>query len=123
MNNNIKEQLKKITVAQLPEYDDCTTDLHIPKKEEIKVSVCLNSCYMIMLENYILFPPSDFTLHTNWNKGVVPKSKYYKCQVTNIMGNMIKITGVGYNFITQSDTSDNWEGWLPSKSFTVIKEL
>ena len=68
-------------------------------------------------------PPEGFTLHVNWNKNIIPKDKHMKCEVTEIMGKMIKINGVGFDFINKKDLNTTWEGWIPKKSILLLKEI
>ena len=46
------------------------------------IDLQLNHCYLIKLENSILYPSSNFTLQDNWNKGIIPKSEDINCCVT-----------------------------------------
>ena len=64
-----------------------------------------------------------FTLHDNWNKGIPPKHNFLKVEVLQIMGKMIKVNSIGYDYINQRDTSDLWEGWLPRKAIKIIEVL
>ena len=75
------------------------------------------------MQKQLLEPSDNFTLHTNWNKGIVPTDKYMKCIVEQFLGKMIKITGIGYDYENQIDKQTSWEGWLPTDSITIIKEI
>lgn len=124
MNKFIKQELNKVKVAQVPPFDEHTTHLTIPKLDgRIYYEFRVGHYYLIELENYIVKPYDGFTLHDNWNNGVVPKSKYYKCECQKIMGHMVKIQGVGYDYINKVDLTDSWGGWIPIKSCQIIKEL
>lgn len=123
MNEIIKEQLKLLKVAELPEFDDNTTDITIPKQEAKEYNINVGKCYLIELENYIINPPETFTLHINWNNNIIPKDKYMKVEIVGIMGKMVKVNGVGYDFVNKLDLNTMWEGWLPRKAITIIKEL
>ena len=123
MNEIIKEQLKLLKVAELPEFDDNTTEITIPKQEAKEYNINVGKCYLIGLENYIINPPETFTLHINWNNNIIPKDKYMKVEIVGIMGKMIKVNGVGYDFVNKLDLNTMWEGWLPRKAITIIKEL
>lgn len=124
MNSVIKQQLSLCKVADVPSFDDTTTELII-KKKSVKngVSVAEGHCYLIELEDYILHPNDNFNLHKNWNNNIVPTYKTYKCECIKIMGKFIKIYGVGYNSETHVDTSDIWSGWLPIDGITVLGEI
>ena len=123
MNEIIKEQLKLLKVAELPEFDDSTTEITIPKQEAKEYNINVGKCYLIELENYIINPPETFTLHINWNNNIIPKDKYMKVEIVGIMGKMVKVNGVGYDFVNKLDLNTMWEGWLPRKAITIIKEL
>ena len=113
-----------IKVADLPNFDDDTTYIKVLKKEAApEISIYLNHYYLIELEDYILNPPEGFSLHENWNNNIVPKHKYYKCQCIKIMGKMIKILGVAFDYENKLDLEDYWDGWLPLKSIKVLREI
>jgi hypothetical protein len=78
---------------------------------------------LVELEDYIINPPPGFTLHESWNNGQVPKNKYYKCQCIKIMGKMVKILGVAFDYENKIDLEENWDGWLPLKSIKVLREI
>ena len=124
MNPLIKAQLEKVRVATLPEYDEGTTVLHIPKRTASDPLILeQDKCYIIKVEDYILNPPDGFTLHTNWNNNVAPKHKYMKVDVCRVIGKMIKVNSIGYDIDAGTDIPSMWEGWLPEKSITVISRL
>lgn len=124
MNKIIEDQLKKLKLCKVPPYTPETLELFIPKQELNKKTIFdVNSWYIIQLEHYIINPPPDFNLHSNWNKGIVPKYEFMKAQVLQCMGKMLKIKGVGYDITNNLDTSYIWEGWLPSKSVKIIEKL
>lgn len=124
MNELIKEQLSKVKMIKIPPYDDSTTHIYLHKlSPDNGCVVYVDRYYLIELENYITNPPDGFTLHTNWNNGIKPPSKYMKCQVTNDLGKMIKITGIGYDYENKKDIDILWEGWLPKDAITVLQEL
>mgnify|MGYP007025926929 CR=1 FL=1 len=53
MNNIISKQLKKCKVAQVPEFDENTTHLVIPKLSEISnKNFVVSHYYVIELEDY-----------------------------------------------------------------------
>lgn len=124
MNKFVKEELKKVKVANLPPYDDTTVTMTIPKHcgvdgDDLKK----DSCYLIHVEPYILNPPEGFTLHDNWNNGILPKHEYMKAEVNILLGKMVKITSVGFDYTNNADTNDIWEGWLPRSAVKIIREL
>lgn len=124
MNPIIKDQLERCRVANLPYYDEDTTTLMIPKGSAEEVNPYqVHKCYLLQLEEYIVNPPPDFSLHTNWNKGSIPKSRFYQAEITKIVGKMVFITGMGYDMTTNSATSDSWAGWVPQKGIKLLKEI
>lgn len=124
MNELIKEQLSKVKIVHIPYYDDNTTHIYLPKlSPDNGCIVYVDRYYLIELDDYLISPPENFTLHINWNNGIKPKCKFMKCQVLKDLGRMIKITGIGYNNDTKQDIDELWEGWLPKEAIQVIQEL
>ena len=111
-------------VADLPPYNEDTMHLVIPKKAgPVRTDLIVNHYYLIQVEDYIVKPFEGFTLHDNWNKGIPPKHNFLKVEVLQIMGKMIKVKSIGYDYLNQRDTSDLWEGWLPRKAIKIIEVL
>ena len=124
MNKIVEDQLQKVRVADLPSYDEATTHMIIPKKEgHITSDFILNKCYIIQLENYIVKPFEGFTLHDNWNKGIPPKHNFLKVEILQIMGKMIRVNSIGFDWQTKQDINDVWEGWLPRKGIKILEVL
>lgn len=122
MNKFIEEELNKCKLVDIKFISD--TEILIKKKESIDKIIQLNNYYLIELENYILHPNINFTLAENWNKGIIPKSKYLKCMIVQIMGKMIKIDGSGYDIENNNDLNDVYLGlWLPIGGIKIIKQL
>lgn len=122
MNKIIKEQLSRCKISNIPNFNDSTTELIIPKAEPEKVPE-LNHAYLIYIEDYIIHEPPGFQLSSNWNKGTCPKYSYYRVQVIQIVGKMYKVQGVGYNPETDDTYPEGWMGWLPEKGFHIKKEI
>lgn len=117
MNKYIKEQLLKCKVAQIPEFSEDTLELKIPRVGPVIIDpldFTLNGEYNIEVENYILYPYPGFTLHDNWNRGIVPTDKQMHVMITQIMGKMIQVQAVGLH------DGKEWTGWLPKKSCRII---
>ena len=124
MNKVVEEQLKKVKVANLPPYNEDTLHLVIPKSNtEVKSDLVVGNCYLLQLEDYIVKPFDGFSLHDNWNKGIPPKHNFVKAEIVQIMGKMVKINSIGYDFMSKVDTTDVWEGWVPRKSFKILEVL
>ena len=127
MNPVIKRELEKVR-APLPDYDDDTTVITILRKSvEPNINTPTfkqNSCYLIELEDYILKEPPNFTLSSNWNRGIIPKSKFLKVEVCKVMGKMIQVNGSGYNPLDNIDKDDSYIGlWLPAISAKIHYEI
>lgn len=128
MNKYIKEQLNKVKVCKVPQFNDSTEVIFIkqqPLFDKVKNQPFEeNHYYLIELEDYVINPPPGFSLHTNWNNNISPTQKYYKCQVVKVMNKMIKILGVGWDNIEKKDLDNEiWDGWLPIKSVNIISEI
>lgn len=124
MNKWIKKQLNLVKIAQIPPFNEDTIELIIPKREKLpKLEVQLNHFYLIELEDYIINPPPGFSLHSTWNDNKIPKYKFYKCQCIKIMGKMIKILGVAFDYENKLDLDEYWDGWLPLKSIKLLREI
>lgn len=123
MNPLIAKQLKLLKVADIPVFDENTTSIIIPKKVPNQVLIQEDHYYLIELESYLINPSENFTLHTQWNNDVVPTEKFMKCHVVKIMGKMLKIEGVGFDYENKIDLDVIWDGWLPLKSIKVLREI
>ena len=124
MNSLIKRELLNCRVAEVPEFNDEDTEIIIYKNSTMRASQYqVHKCYLVELEDYIINPPPEFTLSSNWNKGTIPPSKFMKVEIAQVMGKMIRITGRGYDIITKSDMNTVWEGWVPQKSMKLIQQL
>ena len=82
-----------------------------------------NNCYIIKLSDNLLTPPANSPLVINWNNGSIPNEKYYKVDVSKIMNNMVKITGMGYNIGEKSTFNSYWVGWLPIDELEIMEKL
>ena len=123
MNKFVAEELKKCRVAKLPPYDEFTKHMIIPQANSSEQFLQVNKCFLVQLEPYILNPPEGFTLHDNWNQGRKPPREFLKIEVSQVMGKMIKVNSIGFDYATQTDTNEIWEGWLPKKSINILQEL
>ena len=124
MNSIIKQQLKKCRVADIPEFNDDTTQIMIPKQDGAVVSPYqVHKCYLVEIADWIIHPSPDFNLASNWNKGSIPSHSFYCVEISQVMGKMVRITGCAYDPATKSTTSELWEGWVPQKGLKLIKEL
>ena len=113
MNKFIEKELNNCKSAVPVKVSETQYIIH--KLDDLTPQV--GESYLIELASYITHPSENFTLASNWNKGIVPKSKTLNCVITQIMGKMIKIDGVG-------EHSDSYVGlWLPMGGTKIIKKL
>lgn len=117
MNKLIKEQLLKVK-ANIPEFDDNTTQLIITKDMNKIIDVEKDRYYTVEVEDYIIHPYEGFTLNSNWNRNISIDDKHINLCVLDIMGKMIKFEGTG---VESGKTYVDM--WLPMKSFKVTKTL
>lgn len=123
LNPLMKEQLNKCEVADIPSFDDNTLELVIPKKSKEK-NFQLNKYYIVELADYLINPGEIVSFHINWNQGRVPKSKYLKVCISQLMGKMIKVDGIGFDPKSNKDLEDFYTNlWLPSNDVKIIKEI
>jgi len=124
MNKFLKEEFNKLDI-QIDKIDD--THYHIPKADKPYIKFEVGKTYLIELESYITNPPSNFTLQDNWNNGVIPKSTFMKVCITQKMGKMNKVDGIGVDYINDLCYNDNNETylglWLPEGGMKKIKEI
>ena len=126
MNSIIKQQLQKCVIAKIPEFDDQTTDLIIPKQQtQGSAGLKLEHYYQISLAQCLTQPPPGSSLAVNWNKGVVPGSTVMRVYPVQKLGEMVRVEGYGYDTETGQIISSQYypELWLPIKDITIEKEL
>lgn len=121
MNKIIQAQLKKCEVADLSTYDEATCTYHIPRFRQVKLEV--NTCYLIKLDDMVLNRDSSSVLVSNWNKGTVPPCRYMKVDVCKVLGKMIQVNGLGFDYDTKEDLNVMWSGWLPLQNISVIERI
>lgn len=125
MNDIIKKELEKCNF-ELPYYDDNTISLFIPKqgnKINKEISLQRDCYYIIKLARYILYPPENFTLDSNWNNGIHPESEYMIVTPIKFLGKMVQFDACGYDYQNNESLNDVYSGlWLPSKGFEIIEE-
>lgn len=120
MNDLIRQQLNKVKIAHIPEFDDNTTEIIIKKLSNIPILE--NNCYLIKLDDSLL-TPNNSALTINWNGGSIPKNKYYKIDVNKIMAQMIKINGLAFDYDNKKDLNEMWSGWLPLNSIEILEKI
>lgn len=99
-----------------------TNTYFIPKRVDIKLEE--NNYYIIELNEALLKSNSSLnSLMNNWNQGNMPKEKYYKIDVCQKLGDMVKINGASFDYINKVDLPGMWSGWLPIKEIKVLEKL
>lgn len=116
----IKEQLDKCQFADLNNYDASTNTFLI--KKYCQPTYELNKCYLVRLPNNII-NNTDSVLAVNWNNGSCPKAQYLKIYISKILGTMIYVDSVGFDFDTKQDLQTMWSGWLNTAELTQITTL
>jgi hypothetical protein len=116
----IREQLAKCQFADLNNFDVRTNTFLVRKY--CKPTYDLNKCYLVKLPSNIVNAP-DSVLAVNWNAGNFPKTAYLKIYVSKILGPMIFVDSVGFDFETKQDLPAMWSGWLDTTSLTQISYL
>lgn len=105
-------------LARLNAFKVDTNHYHINKDATIRVLV--DKCYLIQVHDSIFDANSILTV--NWNRGVVPKCRFYKIDVIKVVQNMINVNGLGYNY-NPMQVEDRFNGWLPLEEIDVLSEI
>lgn len=121
IRDSISNQLKKVNVADLSNYDESTHTYHIPMYHEDVYAV--DNYYLIKLNDNLLCSDGLPVLVSNWNRGTYPKHKYLKISVNKELGKMIYVDSIGYDFDKKEDIDYSWSGWLPLDSIKQISKL
>jgi hypothetical protein len=116
----IREQLEKCQFADLNNYDARTNTFIIRKY--CKPTYEVNKCYLVRVPASIV-NSADSVLATNWNSGSYPRTQYLKTYVSKIMGPMIYVDSIGFDFDTKQDLNIMWSGWLNTAELTQISAL
>lgn len=116
----IREQLEKCQFADLNNYDAQTNTFLVRKYS--KPTYELNHCYLVRLP-LIIVNNADSVLAVNWNNGTFPRAQYLKIYVSKVLGNMVYVDSVGFDFETKQDLTIMWSGWLNTSELTQIAAL
>ena len=116
----IREQLDKCQFADLNNYDRTQKIFFI--KKYAKPTYEQNRCYLVKLPLNIVNCP-DSVLAANWNGGNYPRTQYLKIYISKILGTMIYVDSIGFDFDTRQDINIMWSGWLDSSQLTQISIL
>ena len=89
-------------------------------RKDTTIHIEEDKCYVVELKNTCYDPNSLVTL--NWNRGVVPKCRYYNIDVLKIVATMVQVNGFGYN-LSPTQIEDKFLGWLPISEMNVLQKL
>lgn len=117
----IRKELTKAMVADLTHYDETKNEFIIPKFKQVKLNE--NEYYLLKLDDVLLREDGMEILINNWNKGSVPPFKYMKVGVDKVLGKMVLINGLGYDYVNNTDLDEMWAGWLPVTHVEVVSKL
>lgn len=112
----IEEQLKKCQFADLNNFYPPSTFII---KKYSKPTWELNKCYLAKLPLNIVNKP-DSVLASNWNNGASPGAACLKIYISKVLGKMIYVDGLGYDFEGRADLDYMWSGWLDSETLTQV---
>lgn len=118
MSRVLINQLKKLNIIK---DDNDYSIIHIPKKTNIPIIE--DRTYIIELSDNVFLSNYRKDVINNFNNGVLPKSKYYKANITRIYNDMIKINGISYDYENKKDLFDFWTGWLLLEDVNILEEL
>ena len=116
----IKDQLEKCKFADLNNYDIRNNSYLI--KKYCTPTYELNHCYLVKLPIGII-NKNDSVLAVNWNSGSSPSIQYLKIYISKIMGTMIYVDSIGFDFESKQDLNLMWSGWLDSTQLVQIAAL
>lgn len=117
MNKLVQEQLKKVQIADLSNYDEATHEFIIKKKLDIKLEV--NNCYIIEVSDTWR---TNKLLANNLNKGIILEYPCIKAVVSQMAGKMIYVSAIGFDKDTASVIPYFWEGWIPMSEITILRK-
>lgn len=119
MNKYIKKELSKPVFADI-KWNENTTHIVVPfntPQQSTNIELEINKTYKIEIADYVIHEPPNFTLASNWNGGIVPPEHKMTVSLIKYVGKMVKVTGKG------DTTGIEWSGFLPRKSFTIVRCL
>lgn len=116
----IQDQLENCQFANLNNYDSRGNTFLIKKYS--KPTYELNRCYLVKLPTNIV-NKNDSVLAVNWNNGNSPSTQYLKTYISKIMGTMVYVDSIGFDFETKQDLNLMWSGWLDSSQLVQVAVL
>lgn len=121
MNKIIEEQLKKVSCADLSDFDPNTNTYHIKRRVDVKLEA--GNTYLIKLDDKLLVSDLCPQLQYTFNGGRLPIDKYCKADVEKVVGGYMRVVCLGYDNECKTDLASVWQGWLPISSVTVLERL
>jgi hypothetical protein len=121
MNKLIKNELNKVSVADLSNYNKSKGEFLIPRIRKIRLEE--NSYYIIKLDSMLLNASEMSVLSSNWNHGTFPPHTYLKVDVSKVLGKMVKVNSIAYDFENNKDLNSSWSGWLPIEQVEVLEKI
>jgi len=122
-NKIIEQQLKKVTLADLSDYEekeDCYV-YHIRKHVDAILEV--DKCYLIKIDLKKL-RSDDYAYLVNYNRvNTIPECDYMKVDVVKKLATMFHVNAVYYDYESKKDLNKSWSGWLPQDTIKIINEL
>ena len=108
LDKYIEKQLNQLHLYEEGKYE---YDIGISEPPKLLVG----HQYYITVEDYIVHPYQGFTLHDQWNGGIIPTTPDLHIVVTHLQQKMVCVDGF---------CSDNteWRGWIPIKSIKSVQE-
>ena len=126
MKEIILKQLKKCKNAKIPTLSGDETSILIKRCNNLNTEYLkLDHTYIIQVDKYVLsLTENNSTIVSNWNSGQRVLSEYLRVSLSNIVNNMYKFDGVGYDPNDGKTLGDFYSGiWIPKDHFVVIKEI
>lgn len=116
----VEQQLKKVSWANLNNYNKETGIYYIPRYT--KPSYQVGSCYIIKIPAELVNNKNSL-LATNYNNNLAPKYQYLKIYISKTLGTLIYVDSIGVDPVTKQDINDIWSGWLDAKDLEQITIL
>lgn len=120
MNELIKKQFEKVEVADLSNFNE-NGEFIIPRYERDRFEE--DKCYLIELDRTLTINNPNSLIQSNWNNNTYPLYQYLKVDVSKVMGKMIKVNSVAFDYATNQDIAYYWTGWLPIDLIKIISVL
>lgn len=118
MNKIVSEQLKKVQVADISNFDEVNNVIYIPKNINLKLEK--NNQYIVEL-NDSCFDKKHY-ININYNGGKIPVCKSCMIEVLAIIGKAVKVNAISYDIDNNTDTGLFWSGYLPLNCIKIIRK-